>query len=266
MSSCAKKIYSDKVGKNFSQAAFSYERAAFVQRSAAERLADFISQNIPSDFHPRLVMELGAGTGFMTRKIILRFTGAKFLITDISDDMLGICRRKIFAMTGKKEAWRIEFELLDFNTDFEIQPDCDLMVSGFSFQWADDISNLMGRIYEKLPKGAILAFSMLQDGSLRQLRDLFAKLGIEYPVPKHPSMSEIRKFCGDFSIIKTEEYSVTSSHSSLRAFLQALKNVGAINPGLSKIQPSKLKKIISEAQKGEFKATYEIVNMMCRKR
>ncbi len=266
MNSCVKKILSEKVESNFSLAAFSYERAAHVQKAAASKLVDFISQLHQHRFHPRLIMELGAGTGFVTRKIIPCFCGAKFLVTDISDEMLDICRRNVFSMTGKKEEWMIEFELLDFNSDFEIPSDCNMLISGFSFQWAEDMGNLIKRVFRQLPNGAFLAFSVLCDGSLKELRDLFEKVGADYPVPPHPTACEIRKYCEDFSIFQSEEYHTTSSHSSLCAFLQSLRNVGAVNPGFAKIQPGKMKQIISGAPNGEFKVRYEIMNVLCQKK
>ncbi len=265
MTSSGKTISSEKVGYNFSQAAFSYERAAKIQREAAVRLVDFMDASLPRGFRPETVIELGAGTGFVTKRLVLAFEGAKILVTDISDEMLGICRRKIFSMTGRNDEWMLDFEMLDFNEDFEIAPDCGLVVSGLSFQWAADLRSLISRICAGLPSGGYLAFSILLEGSLDEFRSLFEDAGVEYPVPPHPELRDIREFCAEFADVRTESYTLSSSHSGIRAFLQSLRNIGAVNPGLSKIQPGKMKRILSAATRGEFTASYHIANMVCRK-
>ncbi len=266
MNFSSKKISSEKVGYNFSQAAFSYERAAAIQREAAGKLFAFMQAKLPDGFSPRTIFELGAGTGFFTKRIIPFFPKAKILITDISDEMLFICRRKIASMTGYTDQLAIEFEILDFNCEFEFPPQCDLVVSALSFQWAENLPDLIMRIYSKLPQNAFLLFSILSDGSLIEFRNLFKSIKVDYPVPPHYKEEELQKMLSVFSNIQIESYNLKSTHSGIIPFLKSLKNVGAVNPNTSElIKPGDMKKIINAAPKREFTVTYRITNLLCRK-
>ncbi|HRR05953.1 MAG TPA: methyltransferase domain-containing protein [Victivallales bacterium] len=259
------KILSEQVARNFSKAAFSYERAAKIQRDAAKKLFDFMQNNLPPNFTPNMIVELGAGTGFLTKLIVPNYTGTKILITDISEEMLYICRRKIASMTGYTDKWMIEFELLNFNADFEFPHDCGLVISGLSFQWAENLKDLIEKIYIKIKNGGFLCFSIITRGSLIELRQIFDLAAVRYPVPNHYDEEEIQKILSIFPEQKFETYSVEKRHPNIIQFLSSLKNVGAINPGNSRLTPIEMRKIFKLAPKGEFKVTYKISNFLCKK-
>jgi malonyl-CoA O-methyltransferase len=257
-------ISSDKVERNFSKAALSYERAALVQRLAAAELLEFFYGNIPHGFVPSRILELGCGTGFITDQILSAYPNAEFLAADISDDMLRICRNKIFLKNSPPKNSRIEFEILDFNTDFNFG-EFDLIISGLSFQWADDIQALIGRTYSNLVDGGLLCFSTLGKGSFRELRKKFSSAGEKYPIPEYPDICEFRRFAAKFSSFISEEKPRAVRHLSLVDFLRSLKNTGAVNPAVDMIRLSKLRKIMSEASDTPFECFYNIYNILCVK-
>lgn len=265
MNSLSKKISSEIVAYNFSQAAYSYERAARIQRESAGRLFDFMQKNLPPNFYPKTIFELGAGTGFFSKRIIQYFPDARFLISDISDEMLFICRRKIASMTGYTDESAIEFQILDFNSDFDLPPKYELIVSALSFQWAENLPDLVMRLHSKMSPNSILLFSILTDGSLAEFRQIFKSANIEYPVPPHYKEEELCKILSIFSTRQSESYQLKSNHSGIIQFLKSLKNIGAVNPGLSKLKPKDMKRIISNAPKSEFSVSYNISNFLCKK-
>lgn len=136
----------DKVIRNFDRHAHSYESNAALQDSVAEhlisRLPDLNKEN------PQ-ILEIGCGTGLLTRRLLQKYPHAQFHITDMSEEMLRRTRNK-YACD------RARFFIMDGE-----HPDCDdqydLIVSAMTFHWFDDplmaIKKLsaLGPIYYSVP-------------------------------------------------------------------------------------------------------------------
>ncbi|WP_154399134.1 methyltransferase domain-containing protein, partial [Bordetella pertussis] len=74
------------IGQRFDRAAARYETHAEVQRHAAEQLAERIAA-LPLPAEPR-ILEIGCGTGLLTRALARRLGRADWTITDIAPAML----------------------------------------------------------------------------------------------------------------------------------------------------------------------------------
>ena len=78
------------IGARFGRAAARYEAHAPAQRAAARRLAEDIAR---LDLPPRpRILEIGCGTGLLTRELARRLGPADWMLTDISPAMLEIAR------------------------------------------------------------------------------------------------------------------------------------------------------------------------------
>ncbi|CCD03423.1 methyltransferase domain-containing protein, partial [Azospirillum baldaniorum] len=75
----------------FGKAAPRYEEHAAVQRVAAERLAERVAR-LPLPPRPR-VLEIGCGTGFLSRALRERIGPADWLFTDLSPGHAGALPR-----------------------------------------------------------------------------------------------------------------------------------------------------------------------------
>ncbi len=80
------------VAARFGAAARRYEDHAPVQRITAERLADDIAL-LPLPRHPR-ILEIGCGTGLLTRALARRIGPADWTVTDISPGMLAAAQSR----------------------------------------------------------------------------------------------------------------------------------------------------------------------------
>ncbi|MHA1164317.1 MAG: methyltransferase domain-containing protein [Alphaproteobacteria bacterium] len=79
-----------KVAKAFAARAQGYEQNASLQAEIAEKLARLLP-----DLERPKVLEIGCGTGFLTRHLLERYPHGDFLITDLVPEMLAVCRTRM---------------------------------------------------------------------------------------------------------------------------------------------------------------------------
>ena len=73
------------ITRRFSRAIESYNREATAQKQIAGRLNDMLAHYLPA--RPRHVLEIGSGTGFLTRPLLCTFHPEKLILNDICHEM-----------------------------------------------------------------------------------------------------------------------------------------------------------------------------------
>ena len=73
------------ITRRFSRAIESYNREATAQKQIAGRLNDMLAHYLPA--RPRHVLEIGSGTGFLTRPLLRTFHPEKLILNDICHEM-----------------------------------------------------------------------------------------------------------------------------------------------------------------------------------
>ena len=109
-------------------------------------------QNLPSNFYPRTVVDLGCGNGNITALLIERFPKAEFILVDASPEMLEACEERF----GKSSAFQYRssfFQEVDFQ-DGSI----DLVTAGLAIHHLQSFEKeaLFSRIYSWLDVGGIV--------------------------------------------------------------------------------------------------------------
>lgn len=127
----------------FHRKALSYDAHAFVQRDAAEWLAQWL----PEEPHPGNCLELGAGTGLFTSHLQGRFTQIE--ISDASSEMLEVCNSRVPGLRQRaRDAWLPQADPQSW----------DCVVSSSLLQWAPEPSVCLGHWKQLLrPNGRVLA-------------------------------------------------------------------------------------------------------------
>lgn len=109
----------------------------------------FLSQ-VRLDF--KSILDLGAGTGLLTKFIHERFPDAKYTLVDISEQMIDIARQRFEIMDN------FTFEIRDYSKELP-SAQFDLIASALSIHHLDNDSKalLYTNIYNKLPdKGCFI--------------------------------------------------------------------------------------------------------------
>ncbi|MDD3154336.1 MAG: class I SAM-dependent methyltransferase [Victivallaceae bacterium] len=113
-----------------------------------ERTTALIASNIEP---PKRVVDLGAGTGLLTKFYLPYFPDAEFLLVDVAAEMLEIARTR-FAKSR-----RIQFQQMDYAAKLP-ESDFDLAISALSIHHLEDArkSKLFQELYRRLPAGGRL--------------------------------------------------------------------------------------------------------------
>lgn len=246
------------VETRFSRAAPRYETLARHQALAARGLA----ARLPADLRPNHVLDLGCGTGLLTRLLVERFPAAAFTAVDLSAGMLAVCRTRSLrdrdrAVQADAERW---------------WPDApvDLCVSSCSVQWFQDPQTWILAAQAQLAPGGSLALVLPVEGTLREFAAC-APAGTPRLVMPPPAVWQQRFQAAPWKSIETAVETVTLHYPSALDILRALHGIGATcaAPGAAALRPSALRKLAADYE-ARFRVpegvpcTYELLHVLAR--
>lgn len=214
------------VGRRFSAAADSYEVLAIVQDRVAEELVGFL----PADATPSSVLEVGCGTGLLTRRLLKRFPNAHIDAVDVAERM--IARAKNACAQSDRVAWFVSDTL-----HFQPMHRYPLIVSNSSLHWLDCLPLGLEHLAALLEPGGHLVFSIMVRGTLAELRES-RKIAAPHkpPMRELPEAQDVLRYVEDASLsllaADTQEYKV--SYRSAAAFLRAIHDQGITGGTLSR--------------------------------
>ncbi len=167
-----------EIARRFGTAASGYDRVAAVQRLAADRLAGrILAAGLPPA--PR-ILEIGCGTGLLSRSLTARLPGARWTLTDLSETMLRRCRDRFTAEPPPL------FAVMDAEAP-SLRPGFDLVCGGLALQWFEHRRSAVRGLAGLLNPGGLLALSTLCDGSFAAWRAALRDEAAADAMPHHPS-------------------------------------------------------------------------------
>ena len=206
----------------FVRAALTYHSSTPVQAAMAKRLVDAL----PPDLRPGSVLELGCGTGHLTRALAGRFPHAPILATDLSEAMLRTAR----------ENWDLPslptWQRLDARNPELRDRTFDLLASNALVQWFPDLRKHFRGCRELSGAEGWLAVSGFCEDHFPELDRILAHPPFEYPRgPGHSLLAVSEAILGtgwELSSLVAEEWPV--SYHSAWSFLAQLRDSGANRP------------------------------------
>ncbi len=233
-----------RISDAFGAAAAHYDDHAGPQRFAARLVADLAQRQRPQGVHR--ILEIGCGTGLLTRDIQARWPGAEIIVTDLSPGMLdkaaagGLVAGRFLAMDGEAPAFD--------------GPWFDLILSSLAFQWFDDLPAAIARLAALLRPGGSLIFSTMGQGSFARWRAAHAACGLEAGVPDYPSLDALRAMLRGHADSFAFDETVVLDGGGARELIAHLKGIGAVVPsaGRRPLAPAQLRAVMAayEAQGG----------------
>lgn len=229
-----------------------YERHARVQRQVAEDLADRIAAlDLPA--RPR-VLEIGCGTGFLTRALVERGLAGEWLVTDISPAMVERCRAHVGDAPGRS------FAVLDGEYGIAADGGYDLICSSLAMQWFDDHATALARMIAALAPNGHCLFSTLGAGSFAEWRAAHDAVGARPGTPRFAAADRLAAALPQHRIAATID-PVIEQHDSALSFLRALRAIGAHTPGAGHraLGPVAMRQVMAAFEAGGCAVTYEVV-------
>jgi malonyl-CoA O-methyltransferase len=150
----------------FERASTGYEAAAALQARVAaellERLADF-------NFQPRVVLDLGAGTGRVTRELKRRYPRALVIALDLAAGMLREARRN-------QHLWRRFARVCGDALRLPLKDgSVDLVFSSLMLQWCEPLDGAFAEVRRVLKPEGFFAFSTFGPDTLNELRSAWTQ-------------------------------------------------------------------------------------------
>ncbi len=148
----------DYIRQRFSRAAHSYDRYAHVQREAAGWLLDSLSKQ------PARILEIGCGTGNLTKLLVERFPEARIDALDFAETMVEHARHKV------ANSERVQFHCVDGESFIRTTAErYDLVVSNATLQWFNDLPATFGHLGRLVNDNGMVALSLFGPGSFKEL-------------------------------------------------------------------------------------------------
>ncbi len=242
-----------RVGTAFDSAE-DYARHAGVQRLVAAELADRIAGlDLPADPH---VLEIGCGTGFLTRELLARGIGGTWLITDKAPAMVERCRAELGEAEGRAFAVLDgEYGIADHEARY------DLVCASMAMQWFDDLERAVAHLVERLAPGGHLVFNTLAQGTFAEWHAAHAQCGEEAGAIAFPPASELEAMLRRFEPVSLAVTRHVEHHENARQFLERLKLIGAgtARRGHVPLSPGALKQVMAGFDTAGAQASYEVV-------
>lgn len=153
--------------KIFDRAAFTYDDYAVLQNKIIDNLfkrMDLITLN------PEIAIDLGCGTGRVSKILHNKFTNLDLINFDLSEGMLSFAKNKnsnnLFPFLRKKKNSYIcgDIDYLPFKNE-----SFDLIWSSSAFQWSNNINSSFKQVLNILKPGGLFIFSTFGPNTLNEL-------------------------------------------------------------------------------------------------
>lgn len=213
------------VKTRFKKSLPTYDNTATVQKHMCNVLMYELFNCKTNDFDT--ILEIGCGTGTLTKKVVKEIKYKKLFINDIVEDSLD----ELEKLSVKVKKLPGDCETIDFPQTL------NLVISNATFQWIEDLELLSEKICSSLNIDGIIAFSTFQCGNLYQIKELTGKSLNYY------KKSELETILNKkFNIITSYEETINLEFDSVIDILRHLKQSGVNSLENSIWTKSKLQK------------------------
>lgn len=245
-----------EIRHRFKRSVGSYEENAPVQRKIAGHLFELLCRAL--DYRPRRILEIGCGTGLLTRHLTGLAGTECLFVNDLVEEMCG----KTAASCGLPVSHCLvgDIEALPLQGEF------DLFVSASTFQWFSSPKETFRKLASHLKRGGLMAFSTFGSRNMAELRPFTAN-GLEYPGREELSLY----LSPDFEIECFEEQVEKLYFPEAVEVLRHLKKTG-VNAGRSERfwTQGTLRHFACcyerDPQNNTFPLTYHPLYFVCRKK
>ena len=167
---------------SFERASGSYEAAASLQARVA---AELLQRLELLRFSPGAVLDLGSGTGRVTRELKRRYPRARVIALDIAPGMLREARRH-------QRPWRRFDRVCGDALRLPLRDgSIDLIFSNLMLQWCEPLAAALSEARRVLAPGGFLSFSTFGPATLYELRTAWAEADGYNHVNHFPDMHEV---------------------------------------------------------------------------
>ena len=208
--------------QHFEKAADSYDAVAILQLEIAKRMGerlDFIK------LQPKVVLDAGCGTGFITKDLLKRYPKSKVIALDLALNMT----RK----TKEQGSWLRKPKLVCADAEnLPLKPESmDLIVSNLMIQWSNDLSKMFTGFHSVLKPNGLLLFSTFGPDTLKEMRESWSSVDDAPHTSSFVDMHEIGDDLLKAGFINpvTDMELITMTYANVHQLMKDIKEIGASN-------------------------------------
>lgn len=253
-----------RVRRAFDRAAAEYDRVAVLQREVGRRLLERLDY---IRLEPELALDVGAGTGQLSRALTRRYKKARVITIDLSPNMLRVARRQAGALVRLRH--RQNFVCGDAERLPLAAQSSEMILSNLTLQWCSDLDRVFAEFRRVLKPGGLVLFSTFGPDTLRELRASWSAVDGAVHVGAFIDMHDI----GDallragFSdpVVDAERFTLT--YPDAYSVMRELKALGAHNASAGRPRSltgkTRMQAMVDayeeHRREGALPATYEVV-------
>ncbi|MCW2351377.1 methyltransferase domain-containing protein [Sphingobium sp. B12D2B] len=242
-----------RIGAAFGAAAPRYEGDAGVHRHVAMRLLDFATGGTDAGARdPATVLEIGCGTGLLTRLIAQRWPNAALTATDIAPGMIAAMREagspaRLLLMDGERP---------DLGTER-----FDLILSSLAFQWFEDLPAALARLHGLLAPGGSLCFATMGAESFSDWRAAHAREGLVCGLRDYPDRDEVAAMAQALGQCDLAEELIPLPAPGGLALARHFHAIGARvpQPGYRRLASTSLRRVMARFDTDSGASNYHII-------
>ena len=229
------KLIDNKIRRAFSNSALQYEALTGLHKEIGRELIHKVSLDVGLDVGmvpiPSLkILDVGMGTGWLTRRVKSFFPEALVLGLDFSDGMIDAARQH-----------QDNFQIIQADAnELPFKNECfDLIVSNLAYQWIDDLTGAFRRSHAILKRGGRFSFTMFGRATFQELFVAFEH-SLEKCVHEKKQDFPVRRLAGQKDIeaamkragfvdVNVDFERIKVRFMDMMDLLQWTKNIGANN-------------------------------------
>jgi len=253
------------IEQRFSAAAETYDHHARPQLALAQSVVSMLP-----DIVPEQILELGSGTGLLTRLLTERFPEVRIDAVDVAEKMIAHSRKKF------QHFPQINWIVGDAQTYWGGNR-YPLIVSSSALHWVADLRETCANIFNGLEPGGTFAFGLMLQGTLKELHDLRIKIAPEktprLTLPSYEKTTASLQAAG-FTLERRKHSEEKIIYPDATAFLKAIHEQcvtgGKISAGNAPLTRTELSQLVADYQEtyasdGGVYATYETATFLLTK-
>lgn len=214
------------VRHRFSASTPTYDTNAHVQNAVAAKLLRLI----PSSDTVNHILEVGCGTGALTRHLLNQFPQASMDAVDISPRMIEAASRNFPAASN------IRWHVADARS-FRGKNSYDLITSNCALHWIDPLLEGLHNLVRQLVPGGYFTFSIMLEGTLQELHESRLRIAPhKQPEGRLPRLREVIDSLelGGCTVHESVEETEVETYLSATGFLRAVHDLGVTGGAVSR--------------------------------
>ncbi|PAB59744.1 malonyl-ACP O-methyltransferase BioC [Anaeromicrobium sediminis] len=222
-------INKDKLKRRFSRGAREYDKYANVQKIMGDKLVNLIDNK-----KVHSILEIGCGTGYVTKKLVNDFPNGSITALDLAPGMIEYAQERV-------NSNKVNFICGDIES-MDLEGKYDLIISNATFQWFNNLKETVDKLHDLLTPHGIILFSTFGEETFFELKETFLKASTELKIdPILPSQSFFSKeglekeLNRNLQIVESNE---VEYFNDCNEFFLSIKKIGANNSSSNRKKPN----------------------------